>query len=186
MQLDAIDARLAEEDVQRSCEITRAATRQARAALDETRRIISALRAQQCQRNSLVQSVQAEIRRFRQVTGLLCRCDLRAFAMVPAHAGEHVLLAIKEGLSNIARHAHAHEVWIDLRNSGTRWVLEMRDDGCGFDPFFIAEGHYGLLGLRERVQQLDGEFSIQSAPGVGTRLLVSLPSGREEGEVCAL
>jgi NarL family two-component system sensor histidine kinase YdfH len=139
MQLDAIDARLAEEDVQRTCDITREAMCQARAALDETRRIISDLRAQECERNSLTQSIQAEIRRFRQATGLLCRCDLRAFTMVPAHAGEHVVLAIKEGLSNIARHAHAHEVWIDLRKSGTRCVLEIRDDGCGFDPSFIAK-----------------------------------------------
>lgn len=65
-------------------------------------------------------------------------------------------------------------------------MVELRDDGRGFDPVQVMAGHYGLPGLRERLQQLGGELSIQSAPGVGTCLRMSLPRASVEREVCAV
>lgn len=186
LQLEAIDARLSSEQPQRAREIAQLATRQARAALNETRQVICDLRTQRRVQSDLTQSLRTEMRRFSQTTSILCHCDLRSFAMLPDCTGEQILLAIKEGLTNVARHAYAREVWVDLRNSGTTCMLEIRDDGQGFDPTCTAAGHYGLLGLRERVQQFGGELQIQSAPGKGTRLSMSLPYGREEWEVCAV
>lgn len=184
LQLEAIDGCLANEQAQRAREIVQLATQRARSALDGTRHAIYDLRAQRAAQNGLTQSVQAEIRRLSQTTGILCLCDLRPFATLPVLVGEQILQAIKEGLANVARHANARQVWIGLRNSGSTCVLEIRDDGQGFDPTYTAVGHYGLLGLRERAQQLGGELHICSAPGEGTRLSMCLPRGYEEREVC--
>ncbi|HEY0755297.1 MAG TPA: hypothetical protein VGD98_15165 [Ktedonobacteraceae bacterium] len=64
--------------------------------------------------------------------------------------------------------------------------MEICDDGQGFDPACLVAGHYGLLGLRERAQQLGGELHVRSAPGAGTSLSMSLPYIPREEEVYAL
>lgn len=186
MQLEAVDARLASEQPQRAREIVQLTIQRARATLSETRRAIYDLRAPASERGDLIESARAEMRRFSQATGIPCRGDLRLLATVPAFAGEQLVQALKEGLTNVARHAHAHEVWIGLRRSGATFEVEICDDGQGFDPERVMAGHYGLLGLRERAQQLGGELRIQSAPGTGTRLSISLPWWTEEQEVCAV
>ena len=56
--------------------------------------------------------------------------------------------------------------------------LRVVDDGCGFDTekaFFLGEGHYGLLGMRERVDRIGGEMALNSKPGQGTEILVRVP-----------
>lgn len=184
LQLEAIDARLANEQLQRAREMAQMAMQRARVALDETRRAIYNLRTDLPAPQSLAEIAQAEIRRFSQATGISCQSDLRLLATVPVRAGEQILQAIKEGLTNIARHAHAHTVWIGLRSSGATFVVDICDDGRGFAPARTEAGHYGLLGLRERAEQLGGELQIESAPGEGTRLRMSLPRRQEEREVC--
>jgi NarL family two-component system sensor histidine kinase YdfH len=63
-------------------------------------------------------------------------------------------------------------------------LIEVRDNGLGFDPTAVAErGHYGLLGLRERVRLLGGQFVIVTAPGQGTTLRLLLPATRKAGEI---
>ena len=88
----------------------------------------------------------------------------------------------QEALTNIARHAQARHVWIELNQSETRLELVVRDDGLGFEVARTLEhaaqsGHLGLLGMRERVEILGGTLEVQSEPGRGTRLRISLPSG---------
>jgi signal transduction histidine kinase len=60
-----------------------------------------------------------------------------------------------------------------------RGTLEARveDNGCGFDPERApnGNGHYGLIGMRERVEKLGGEFSLESAPGWGTKVRLKIP-----------
>jgi signal transduction histidine kinase len=56
-------------------------------------------------------------------------------------------------------------------------IVELRDDGRGFDPSEIPPGHYGLLGVRERARLARGTFEISSAPGKGTTLKLHLPLG---------
>lgn len=56
-------------------------------------------------------------------------------------------------------------------------ILEVRDDGEGFDTSTSFPGHLGLHSMRERVANLDGTFEIESASGAGTRIAVHIPSG---------
>jgi PAS domain S-box-containing protein len=86
----------------------------------------------------------------------------------------------QEALTNVARHARAQHVWIELSQSESVLELVVRDDGAGFDvPRALErathEGHLGLLGMRERVQILAGGLEVDSTPGRGTRIRVSFP-----------
>lgn len=92
----------------------------------------------------------------------------------------------QEGLRNILKHAQAHAVWIRLRMQDKQVELHIEDDGCGFrGPARLGElatrGHYGLVGLDERVSWLRGRFSVESWPGRGTTIDVVIPLG-EAGE----
>ncbi len=91
---------------------------------------------------------------------------------------------IQEGLTNIARHAQAKNVSIDVHaaaitqsgnaDSTQALTVMLTDDGVGFDPAAQTSG-FGLLGMRERVQALGGELCIDSRPGAGTRIVAMLP-----------
>jgi NarL family two-component system sensor histidine kinase YdfH len=94
----------------------------------------------------------------------------------------HVLRVVTEGLTNIARHARAHQVWIRVIPGEQRLEIEVADDGVGFDPKTVApsSGHYGLIGLHERARLIGGQLTIISSPGKGTTLRVRVP-GSEGG-----
>jgi PAS domain S-box-containing protein len=86
----------------------------------------------------------------------------------------------QEALTNVVRHAAARHVWIELSQGEGLLKLVVRDDGMGFDVQRTLEqsaggGHLGLLGMRERMQILGGHLGIDSRPGDGTYIRVSLP-----------
>ena len=85
----------------------------------------------------------------------------------------------QEAVTNVARHAQAQSVSIEVSTSGGRVALVVSDDGIGIAPDRLhGPGHFGLLGMRERVQALGGTLAISATPeGVGTRIAVELPMG---------
>jgi signal transduction histidine kinase len=86
--------------------------------------------------------------------------------------------AAQEGLTNVHKHAHASRVDIELDFSQPDKVrLAVRDDGAGAAD---TSGGFGLIGLRERVQLLGGEFKIETQPGKGFYLEVIVPVTEEE------
>lgn len=93
-----------------------------------------------------------------------------------------LLRAAQEALANVGKHAHADLVTVTLSYMGDEVALDVQDDGCGFDMQRLAalpDGRivsgFGLKALRERVAQLNGRFSVESAPGEGTTIAVMLP-----------
>jgi PAS domain S-box-containing protein len=82
---------------------------------------------------------------------------------------------VQESLTNVRRHANATRVDIALLSDGEHYVLEVRDNGCGFDPGQAKRQSFGLVGIRERALKLDGTADIDSKPGRGTRLRVKFP-----------
>ncbi len=86
---------------------------------------------------------------------------------------------VQEGITNIIKHAEAHSVSLSLIQCEEQVELVIRDDGNGFDPddITIRSGHrgMGLVGIRERTLLLHGKYTIDSTPGQGTRLFVTLP-----------
>lgn len=79
-------------------------------------------------------------------------------------------------MTNARRHARAAQVTVVVRLTGDAARLEVTDDGRGFAPDAAAAG-FGLLGMRERVHLVAGSVDIDSGPGAGTRLTVTVPRG---------
>jgi signal transduction histidine kinase len=84
----------------------------------------------------------------------------------------------QEAVSNAVRHASPNQVRLDLQFEPGRVVLRARDDGTGFEierGFSAIDGHFGLLGMRERAGQVNGTLKVESAPGEGTLVEVTVP-----------
>jgi len=85
---------------------------------------------------------------------------------------------VEEALTNVMRHAAARSVTISLRHAGDRLTVVVEDDGAGFEPTdrtLSAGSGMGLLCMEERARLLDGTVRIDSAPGKGTVVRLSLP-----------
>jgi signal transduction histidine kinase len=89
----------------------------------------------------------------------------------------------QEGVNNALQHAGAQHVTVSVRCDDRSVILQISDDGSGFQPAarldtYTRQGHFGLVGLQERVRQLDGTLYIDAAPGTGTTLKVRIPDRR--------
>jgi signal transduction histidine kinase len=103
-----------------------------------------------------------------------------------------LLRAAQEALANAGKHAHASLVTVTLSYMEDEVVLDVQDDGCGFDteqlpasPAGQAANGFGLKALRERVEQLSGTLSIESTSGEGTTIAVALPAVSNEPFSCS-
>jgi signal transduction histidine kinase len=83
----------------------------------------------------------------------------------------------------VVRHAEAGKVTVGFRDhagacgeGGAEVVVEIADDGCGFDPSHVGEGHLGLITMRERAEDLGGCLEVRSRPGRGTRVILRVPT----------
>ena len=100
-----------------------------------------------------------------------------------AHA---ILRIIRELTLNAIRHGRATRIRVAGSVEGDKLLFSIRDNGCGFDPATapgFAEGHCGLLGIRERIDEFEGEFKLESEPGKGTKatVVLQMPKMRNEG-----
>jgi signal transduction histidine kinase len=86
---------------------------------------------------------------------------------------------VQEALTNVARHARASAVWVNLDYEDGDLTISVEDDGVGFEPRSRRSG-MGLQGICERFEMLNGSFDIDSSPGKGTRISGSLPVATEE------
>lgn len=95
-----------------------------------------------------------------------------------------ILHVIRELVVNAMRHGKATEIKIAGECHGDAISFSVRDNGCGFDPAAAPgpkDGHFGLLGIRERLREFGGELTIESRPGQGTKATVSLALNTHEG-----
>lgn len=178
MQMNVVQTHLQHQRAERAQEILEQVMEMARDTLTDARCAIGELRSACIRPDDLIEVVQEEISRFRATTQIPCIANLALLSRTPTPFCEHVLRAITEGLTNVARHAHAHTVWIHVTQHDEVLTVEVRDDGIGFDPALIETqiGHYGLLGMRERAKLVGGFLEMKTAIGVGTTLRVHIPA----------
>lgn len=96
----------------------------------------------------------------------------------------HLLRVAQEATTNAVRHASASKIVISLLYASDEVILTVTDDGCGFNPQSAMDtnvGHFGLRGIRSRAKKLGGQVSIQSVPGSGASIRVTVPR-QPEGE----
>jgi len=91
---------------------------------------------------------------------------------LPAEVQVAFYRVCQEALNNVAKHAKASRVDIDLKQEGSSIVLHIRDDGKGFDSEQTIPGHYGLSMMRERAEAAGARLSVTSQPGHGTELIM--------------
>jgi ligand-binding sensor domain-containing protein/signal transduction histidine kinase len=99
------------------------------------------------------------------------------------------LMVVREAVRNAALHGRPQSIGVELRYSASGISLDVSDDGCGFlagEEQIEAGKHYGLVGMRERVERVGGTFSLQSAKGQGTHLAFFFPTQTANKKACAI
>ena len=155
----------------------------ARQSLTEARRSVHALRPEQLETARLPEALTEVARQWSSRHGLDAEVRLTGTAR-PLHPEVEVTLlrAGQEALANVAKHARASRVALTLSYMEDLTTLDVVDDGIGFDPEAVraregagTEG-FGLLAMRQRVEQLDGALAVESEPGSGTAVSASVPA----------
>ncbi|HZP25748.1 MAG TPA: PAS domain-containing sensor histidine kinase [Dehalococcoidia bacterium] len=115
-------------------------------------------------------------REFEQNSHIRTRVIVEDPADIDPAAAVALYHVVHEGLSNVQKHATAKQVEISLTKAGDRLILEIRDNGKGFEPSEnLSEQHRGLRNMAARASSIGAEFDVVSAPGQGTCLRVELP-----------
>jgi NarL family two-component system sensor histidine kinase YdfH len=179
LQLEAADAHLANQRNEKAQSIISNAMLQARVTLADARRVIEDLR--QPSLDDLESALRLEISRFTNATGIPIHFHTDPIPPLPDPVKETLVRAVAEGLTNIVHHAQAHNVDVEVRMKDQNLMVTIQDDGAGFDPASIPSGHYGILGMQERVRLVNGSFEIESAEGKGTVLEIQIPVSGDKG-----
>ncbi|WP_158548172.1 sensor histidine kinase [Desertihabitans brevis] len=149
------------------------AERSARECLLEARRAVQALAPQQLGEGGLGEALGAVVSRWARTHGIVTELDADDAPERSAHPA--VLLRVaQEGLSNVARHARAGRVRLRWWATPTEELLQIADDGVGFDPQRVAAGH-GLTGMRERLAAVEGRLDVSSAEDAGCTITARVP-----------
>jgi len=151
----------------------------ARQSLSEARRSVHALRPDALERDNLWEALKGIIKSTTAGTALHTTFELRGkLPDLPPMWQENLLHIGQEALTNALKYAHAKSFRTRLRCNQKEVHLELRDDGAGFE---LKDRHHGLglTGMRERVEQMNGQLEITSVRGRGTNVVVALPLNQE-------
>lgn len=156
-----------------------------RSNLQDIRRIIFNLRPMALDDLGIVPAISKYLTNFQETYGIICNFIIegREIRLLPA-LEVALFRLVQEGMTNVAKHAHSTKVDITLIYQQDWTIARIRDYGKGFEVSFalITPGeHFGLLGMRERVEMFSGHFSIESILGKGTTIELSIPSRYEGG-----
>ncbi len=146
----------------------------ARAAIEEVRRIVRDLRPEALDDLGLASALAALATSFERRTGI--RVERRVAADLPHLSSEQDLVLYRvtqEALTNVARHAHARHAELCIEQIDGHVRVVVRDDGCGFAG--APRDDRGIGGIRERAMLVRGTVDVQSEPGRGTQVVLSIP-----------
>jgi signal transduction histidine kinase len=147
----------------------------AEAGLAEMRALIFALRPESLEREGLVVALEQQAESVRARHRLAVETDLGTEPDLPLAAKEALYRVAQEALHNIVKHARATHVRLALAATAGDVVLVVADDGAGFDAGAAFPGHLGLRTMRERAEAGGGALVLDSAPGGGTTVTLTLP-----------
>jgi ligand-binding sensor domain-containing protein/signal transduction histidine kinase len=179
MQMQALAARVhSPEEKQSLHEIIR----DAGACLQETRRSVAGLRASAGASPGLALAIKDAARQITQERNIRLKLNLDDTQPdLPAEVKYNLLCIAQEAVSNAVKHSGARTVEVGLSCSEKELKLWVRDDGRGMsrNASYGGNGHYGLIGMRERAGHIRAGFELTSAPGRGTQISVQVPVNQE-------
>ncbi len=148
----------------------------AREAMEELRTVIEELRPLALETEGLAATLRKHVDVVRRVHASAIAADVTEVEPPPG-AARDVLRIAQEALHNAVRHAEAQHIALRLTGSGDVLVLEVADDGAGFDVDALAQRsrRLGLSTMRERARAIGGALRIDSAPGAGTTVRLEVP-----------
>ncbi|MDD5404859.1 MAG: response regulator [Sulfuricella sp.] len=148
--------------------------------LDAVRRISEDLRPGMLDDLGLAAAIENHVAKFTEHAGIPCTLSMNREEF---EVGDSMATAIfrltQEALTNVARHAAAHSVAVEILDDGAAIHVTVQDDGCGLAPPADRKT-FGLLGMRERVKMFGGKFEMASVPGKGTRIEATFPQNQQE------
>ena len=147
----------------------------AEAALDEMRALIFELRPESLESEGLVTALSKQGAALQARHGITVLTQLCEEPDLPLKVKQELYRIAQEAMHNTVKHARARKVDLRLSQAAKAVILEVRDDGVGFDPLGSFPGHLGLHSMQERVSSLGGMLQIESAPGQGTSILAQVP-----------
>jgi signal transduction histidine kinase len=150
-----------------------------RNSIAEARRYVWDLRSQALEESDLPTALSDSARRLTAETDVQAQVQVSGTFRPLTRLIEGNLLRIgQEAVNNAVKHAKANRILIQLTFDTKRVQLSVRDDGCGFDARAGSNGlvgHFGLIGIRERAEQMGGTLFIHSKEGEGTEIAVDVP-----------
>jgi ligand-binding sensor domain-containing protein/two-component sensor histidine kinase len=151
----------------------------ARQSLADARRSLWDLRSGGLESSDLPTSLSSSARHLTAQTGVQAQLQVSGAFRELDHLIESNLLRIgQEAITNAVKHARAQRIDISLEFDANIVRLSVRDNGRGFDcdqPPAAAGGHFGLVGMRERAEQIGGKLTVSSSPGAGTEISAEVP-----------
>jgi signal transduction histidine kinase len=148
-------------------------------ALLDTRHYIFDLKPMLEGNRPITEMVEHQLQEFRTVTSIPTAFTVSGIeATLPLSASAGLYRIVQEGLANVFRHAQASQVEVHLAFNEEKVQLQIRDDGKGFNTTNGPSG-YGLGNMAQRARELGGELNIESSPGHGTCLTLTLPVAKD-------
>jgi signal transduction histidine kinase len=148
----------------------------AKAGLAEMRALIFELRPESLETEGLVSAIIKQAAALQARHDVPVETDLCEEPDLPLKVKQELYRVAQEALHNTIKHACASQVNVRLGRTAETIILEIRDNGVGFDPLGSFPGHLGLLSMRERLKNLGGVLSIESTPGQGTTIHARVPA----------
>jgi len=146
---------------------------------EESRSSILDLQSVTLETRGLTAAIEELVRPLAEIQGAVFQQKVTGTARpLPTRLETALLRLAHEAAANAGRHSGAAQVDLTLNYGPDQLTMTVRDDGCGFDPTLkrsVNDRHFGLLGMDERVLKLRGTLDIESAPGTGTTIRITLP-----------
>lgn len=150
----------------------------AEAGLTEMRALIFELRPESLATEGLCAAITKMADALRVRHRLTVELEITEEPAISLPLKEALYRIAQEATNNSVKHARARKITVVVTQDTNTCRLAIHDDGVGFDPSADFAGHYGLTSMRERATRLGGVFTVESAPGMGTAVLVQVPVGR--------
>jgi signal transduction histidine kinase len=155
-----------------------------RQALKEMRLMVYELRPSELEDRGLIGALRQRLTSVEKRAGIDFSIEAPASLILPDPLEQELYSLAQEALNNALRHGNARSVKVSLQHRQEGILMEVSDDGVGFDPGRLqSSGGLGIRGMEERVHALGGQLLVESVPGAGTRVRVEIPvaKGEEHG-----